>query len=149
MKLCFFIGHSDAPESLKPKLDDAIERHIADFGVDSFVVGNYGRFDWMAQSALRKAKKRRPEILVQMGVPYHPAIRRVELPDGFDSAYFPEGQENVPKRAAIPRLNRVLVNEANFLIAYVWHISGGAYKLMEYARNRESRSLLRITMLEN
>lgn len=45
MKLCFFIGHSDAPESLKPKLDDAIERHIADFGVDSFVVGNYGRFD--------------------------------------------------------------------------------------------------------
>ena len=57
-KSCFFIGHSDAPDSLGTKLDDAIEMHITVFGVNSFVVGNYGHFDRMAQSALARAKKR-------------------------------------------------------------------------------------------
>ena len=149
MGVCFFIGHGDTPDSLVAKLDDAIERHIACFCVDSFVVGNYGHFDRMVQTALGRAKKRHPDICVRMGVPYHPAFRRLELPEGFDSAYFPEGQETVPKRVAIPRLNRTLVNEADFLIAYVWHISGGSYNLMEYARKREKRGLLKITMLEN
>ena len=146
-KSCFFIGHSDAPDSLTTKLDEAIEMHITTFGVNDFVVGNYGRFDRMARSALTRAKKRHPDISVQMGVPYHPAFRRVELPEGFDSAYFPEGLETVPKRAAIPRLNRILINESDFLIAYVWYISSGSYRLMEYARKRESRGLVTITML--
>ena len=84
-----------------------------------------------------------------MGVPYHPALRRVKLPEGFDSVYFPAGQEEVPCRAAIPRLNQTLVDESDFLIAYVRYISGGSYKLMEYARKRENRGLLKITMLED
>ena len=148
MGSCFFIGHHDAPGILAAKLDEAIERHITGFGVDSFVVGNYGSFDRMAQSALIRAKKRHPDISIQMAVPYHPALRRVELLEGFDSIYFPEGQERAPYRTAISRLNRTLVNESDFLIAYVWYISGGSYKLMEYARKRERNGLLKITMLE-
>ena len=146
-KLCFFIGHRDAPDSLANKLDEAIERHIVDFGVDLFMVGNYGRFDRMSQSALARAKKRHAEISVLLAIPYHPSLIRVELPEGFDGSYFPEGQEEVPPRAAIPRLNRTLVNEADFLVAYVSYISSGAYKVMEYARKREKRGLLHITML--
>lgn len=73
-KLCFFIGHRDAPDSLAERLNDAIEHHIVDFGVDSFVVGNYGRFDRMSQSALTRAKKRRPDISIRMAIAYHPAL---------------------------------------------------------------------------
>ena len=125
----------------------AIERHIVDFGVDSFVVGNYGRFDRMSQSALVRAKNRRPDISIRMAIAYHPALVRVELPEGFDGSYFPAGQESVPRRAAIPRLNRTLVDESEFLIAYVRFISGGSYNVMEYARKREKRGLLHITAL--
>ena len=149
VKSCFFIGHRDAPDSLTEKLDEAIERHIVEFGVSSFTVGNYGNFDRMSRRALVRAKKRHPDIFIQMAIPYHPALVRVELPEGFDSLYFPEGQENVPRRAAIPRLNRTLVNESDFLIAYVLFISSGSYNVMEYARNREKRGLLRVTLLRN
>ena len=146
-KSCFFIGHRDAPDSLTGQLDEAIERHIAEFGVRSFAVGNYGKFDRMSQRALLRAKKRHPDIFIQMAIPYHPALVRVGLPEGFDGVYFPEGQENVPRRAAIPRLNRALVNESDFLIAYVRFVSGGAYRVLEYAERREKRGLLRVTLL--
>ena len=146
-KLCFFIGHRDAPDSLSDKLAETIERHIVDLGVDSFIVGNYGRFDRMSQSALAPAKKRHAEISVRLAIPYHPSLVRVELPEGFDGSYFPDGQEELPPRAAIPRLNRTLVSEADFLIAYVRYISNGAYNVMEYAKKREKRGLLHITLL--
>ena len=48
MKSCFFIGHRNAPETLRPLLDAAIERHISEYGVTEFVAGHYGRFDYMA-----------------------------------------------------------------------------------------------------
>ena len=147
MKSCFFIGHRDAPDSLADKLDAAIERHIVHFGVGSFIVGNYGNFDRMSQHALIKAKTRHPDIFIQVVIAYHPALVRVELPEGFDGVYFPQGQENVPRRAAIPRLNRTLVNESDFLIAYVLFISGGSYSVMQCAERREKRGLLRITRL--
>ena len=52
---CFFIGHRGAPEALRPLLDAAVERHIIEYGVTEFVVGHYGRFDYMAAGAVRKA----------------------------------------------------------------------------------------------
>ena len=149
MKSCFFIGHRDAPDSLTAKLDEAIERHIVEFGVRSFAVGNYGKFDRMSQRALVRAKKRHPDIFIPMAIPYHPALVRVELPTGFDGVYFPQGQETVPRRAAILRLNRTLVQESDFLIAYVVFVSGGSYHALEYARKREQRGLLRVTLLRN
>ena len=48
MATCFFIGHHDAPASVRPFLDAAVERHINEFGVTSFTVGRYGNFDRMA-----------------------------------------------------------------------------------------------------
>ena len=47
-KICFFAGHSDAPESVYPALAEAVERHITGYGVTEFRVGNYGGFDRMA-----------------------------------------------------------------------------------------------------
>ena len=147
LKSCFFIGHRDAPGALADKLDAAIERHIVNFGVGSFVVGNYGSFDRMSQRALVRAKKRHPDIVIRMAIPYHPSLVRVKVPEGFDGIYFPNGQETVPRRAAISCLNRTLVNESDFLIAYVLFISGGSYNVLQYARKREKRGLLHITQL--
>ena len=149
MKSCFFIGHRDAPDSIALKLRDEIENHITNFGVQFFIVGNYGQFDRMAQTALIQAKKRHPDIFIKMGIPYHPALRHVELPEEFDGSYFPWGQEKVPHRSAISRLNRILIQESDFLIAYVQYISGGSYKAMQYAKKRESQGLIHITMLED
>ena len=68
---CFFIGHRDAPEALRPLLDEAVERHIAEYGVTDFVVGHYGRFDVMAARAVREAKPRHPEVTLTLLIPYY------------------------------------------------------------------------------
>ena len=60
MSTCFLIGSHLSPDALSPLLDEAIERHIAEYGVTEFLVGRYGRFDQLAAEALRRAKERHP-----------------------------------------------------------------------------------------
>ena len=56
-KSCFLIGSHLSPDTLSPLLDEAIERHIAEYGVTEFLVGRYGRFDQLAAEALRREKR--------------------------------------------------------------------------------------------
>lgn len=72
MKLCFFMGHRDAPEELFPALEAAVERHITALGVTDFVVGHYGQFDRLAARAVRQAKKRHPQVSLTLLLPSHP-----------------------------------------------------------------------------
>ena len=100
-KRCFLIGHHDAPESIYPALQREIERHITELGVTEFIVGHYGNFDRMAARALVEAKQAHPEISLWLLLPYHPAEQKVEVPEGFDGSFYPEGMESVPRRVAI------------------------------------------------
>ena len=133
-KTCFFIGHREAPAQLRPLLDEAIAAHIEN-GVIDFVVGAYGAFDRMAAAALRAAKERHPEIRLYLLLPYHPAERKIDIPEGF-LAYYPEGMEKVPRRLAIVRANRYMIDHSEYLIAYVWHAASNARDLLEYAENK-------------
>lgn len=146
-KTCFFIGHRDAPESLLPLLTAEVERHITEYGAGDFVVGGYGNFDSMAARAVIAAKKRHPEITLYRLLPYHPAERPVPDLPGFDGAFYPEGMERVPKRAAIVRANRYMVDHSAHLIAWAWRPASGARDLMEYALRREKRGLIRVAEL--
>lgn len=56
MGICFFIGHREADDELFPALTAAVERHITEYGVTSFMVGRYGNFDKLAARAVIDAK---------------------------------------------------------------------------------------------
>ena len=148
MKTCFFIGHRDAPEEVLPQLEAAVETHVAAYGVTDFVVGGYGRFDALAARAVLGAKKRHPEVRLTLLLPYHPALRPVPTPAGFDGTYYPPGLERVPRRAAIVGANRAMVAESTHLIAYVLHPSGGSRPLLDYALARQRRGLIAVTRLK-
>lgn len=64
----------------------------------------------------------------------------------FDKIIYPE-IENVPKRFAILKRNEYMVNESNFLIAYVRY-PGGALKILEYAEKRRKIKIINITKEE-
>lgn len=66
---------------------------------------------------------------------------------GFDGSIYPERLENVPRRLAIPRLNRLIVEQSGFAIAYVTHTWGGAAKTLEFAMRREKKGLLHLENL--
>ena len=131
---CFFIGHRETGDELIPALTAAVERHITEYGVTSFMVGRYGNFDKLAARAVIDAKKRYPEVTLTLLLPYHPFDRPTPTPKGFDGTFYPPGMETVPKRVAIVRVNRYMVEHSTHLIAYAWHPASNARALVEHAR---------------
>ena len=141
---CFFIGHRDAPEDLRPLLSDAVERHIMQYGVTEFIVGHYGRFDAMASSAVRAAKQQYPEISLVLLLPYYPFPYET---DGFDVTFYPPDMESVPKPFAIVRANEYVIRTADYLICYDRGQIGKTRDFVELARQRERKGLIHIENL--
>ena len=52
----------------------------------------------------------------------------IDKPKGFDNTYYPHGIEDVPRKLAIVRANRYLVDHIDFLIAYAWHPASNAQR---------------------
>lgn len=143
---CFFVGHRYAGPEIKDALAAAVERHITDYGADSFTVGCYGQFDGLVSQVLAEAKEQHPEIALYLLTPYHPYDRPIKLPRGFDGSFYPPGMECIPKRLAIVRANHYMVDNSDYLIAYAWY-PGNARELLEYAKVREKRGLIKVENL--
>ena len=144
MTSCFFIGHRNAPEALRPLLDDAVERHITEYGVCEFVAGHYGRFDYMAASAVQRAKERHPEVTLTLLLPYYPFDHDAK---GYDRTYYPEGMEAVPKPFAIVRANEHMIKAADYLICYDAGLAGNTGKLVKKALRRQKKGEMHVENL--
>lgn len=136
-KTCFFIGHRDAPESIIPILSAEVERHIVEYGISTFVVGRYGRFDSLAARTVIAAKAKHPNVMPALLLPYHPAERPVDIPTGFDETLYPSEMEKVPRRYAIVEANKAMIRQSNYLIAYITHPASNASKYLAYAERLE------------
>ena len=117
---------------------------IQEEGVRYFYVGGYGGFDRLAAAAVRRMKQKHPDITLMLVLPYHPAERPIEAPDGFDGTYHPDGLESTPKRYAIVRTNQIMVDTCDWLVCYVRHGASNSRKLLEYAGRRVKKGLLQI-----
>lgn len=144
MKSCFLFGHSDAPQDIQSAIEAAVERQYLNHGIRQYYVGGYGSFDRLAASALKTVKKQYQDISLYLLLPYHPAERPVETPEGFDGTFYPP-PEKVPRRYAIVRANRYMIETCDSIICYVNHI-GNTRTLLEYAQRRVKKGEL---FLEN
>lgn len=144
-KKCFFIGSRHTPSSIKEQLTQAVEKHITEYGVTTFTVGHYGDFDRLVKGVLREAKKRHTDIKLYLLAPYA-LNQKKETPEDFDGTLYPEGMETVPKPFAIVQANRYMVQHSNYLIAYCG--VGNSRKIVEYARGREKKGLIKVTLLK-
>ena len=107
-------------------------------------MGEYGGFDRLAAAVTRRMIQKYLDITLMLVLPYHPAERPTEAPDGFDGTYHPEGLEDTPKWYAIVRANRIMVDACDWLVCYVRHGAGNSRKLLEYAQKLEARRLIQI-----
>ena len=148
MKICFFIGHHDAPDTVISLLDESLEHHITEFGVSQFLVGHYGAFDRMAAASVIRAKRKHPDIRLLLLLPYHPAERLVELDAGFDASFYPEGMENTPRHYAIVRANEYVIRHVcDYLIAYGKYQATKTDDFIKIAKVRERKGFLHIDNL--
>ena len=144
---CFFIGHRDSPATIKPLLAETAERHITQYGVTDFYVGHYGSFDSLTAKVLCEMKEKHSHIKAYLLLAYHPAVREIELPEGFDGSVLLEGLEKSLPRYAITDRNKKIVVKVDYLIAYSRYITDGSHNLLDYAKAKEKKGQLIITNL--
>ncbi len=148
MSSCFFIGHRDAPERLFPEVRAAVEGLIVGAGVTDFYVGSRGSFDRLAARAVLNLMEAHPPIRLYQVLAYLPAKGTGDAPPGFTGTVYPEGLESVPRRYAILRANRAMVDGCDFLIAYAPYETGNARRVLDYARRRQGKGLIQIIKLK-
>ena len=145
-KTCFLFGHRDAPYGLQPRIEAAVERHYRQYGIRQFYVGGYGAFDSMAASAVKAVKKRHSDMELYLLIPYHPAQKPLAIPEGFENTFYPP-LEGAPRRYAIVKANRYMIDTSDTVICYVSHF-GNARNLLEYAQKRQGLAVVENLYME-
>lgn len=137
MSCCIFFGHKDTDSDISPKVREVITNLICEHGVNEFLVGNNGRFDYIVYSALKEIKTEYPNITYSVALAYLPGnIKEYENYYAEDETLLPDGIEIGPVRFAIDRRNNWMVEQADYVITHVKHSWGGAAKFKELAEKK-------------
>lgn len=131
MPACSFFGHRDCPSDLKPLLKNVILDLMATHGVDMFYVGHQGGFDALVRGVLRELEQERSEVRYAVVLAYMPSEHSVSF--GLPDAILPEGIELVHPRYAISWRNNWMLQQSDFVVAYVSHSWGGATQYVQKA----------------
>lgn len=131
--VCTFFGHRDAPESVETVLRTKLVELIEWKNADTFLVGNQGAFDRMVIRQLKALRVQYPHI--------HCAVVLAYMPEGNEKTeeletVFPDRMEYVPRRFAVDRRNRWMLEKADCVLTYVVHSVGGAAKYKRVAEQK-------------
>ena len=131
-----FCGHSEVPDRAQARvwLTDVCERLI-EGGAAEFYLGGYGAFDRLCADVLHGLKRRHAHIRLILVLPY---LNGAMPAEGYDETVYPP-LESVPKKLAIVRRNRWMVDQTDVVVSYVLHSWGGAAMMLEYAKQKKKR----------
>ena len=132
MAACTFFGHRDCLDTIKPKLKETLIDLITKHSVDMFYVGHQGQFDAMVRGTLRELKKEYPQINYAVVLAYMPGKKNEN--EDYSDTMLPEGIETVHPRYAISWRNNWMLQQSDFVVAYITHAWGGAYQQIEKAK---------------
>ena len=149
MTVCAFAGHREA---YSPDLDQRVTAAIEDVlkSDNSFVfyTGDMGEFDKKCSSAVRAAKRRHRELDIKLVLVLPYMTNRLNTDKEFYETYYdditvPIESQAVHYKAAITQRNHWMVEQSDYLIAYVRRDYGGAYTTLRYA-NRLKKSIINL-----
>ena len=121
--VCTFFGHKDTPKEIEPTLRSTLIDLIENKNVNVFYVGNNGNFDTMVRRQLEDLSQTYP-ITYSVVLAYLPTEKNKY--DNLTNTIYPEGLETVPKRFAISRRNKWMIQQSDIVVTYVTHSFGGA-----------------------
>lgn len=144
MHICTFCGHRQVKESVRAPLAEAVEALIVNRSVHGFYVGNNGAFDRMALGVLKELKAKHPHIRYYVVLAYMLGRKEKYPFESHADTIYPEGLESVPRKYAIVHRNRWMVEQSDYLVAYVVHDSGGAAQTLRYAKCKGSVRIMNL-----
>lgn len=130
-------------EKIEIKLKYEVVNLIENEGVTTFYNGNKGAFDGLCAHCVNEIKKDYQFIKLYWILPY-PILKEDKYSlNNFDETLYP-ALEKVSKRFAIVRRNEWVINNSDFLISYVRHSWGGAYRTLKYAEKKQNIMIISI-----
>ena len=132
--VCTFFGHKDTPKEIEPTLRSTLIDLIENKNVNVFYVGNNGNFDTMVRRQLEDLSQTYP-IIYSVVLAYLPTEKNRY--DNLTNTIYPEGLETVPKRFAISRRNKWMIQQSDIVVTYVAHNFGGAAQFKALAENKK------------
>jgi len=140
--VCTFAGHREVYQAnISEMLDKAISKIINTDDNFRFLVGGMGEFDGICSSAVRRAKRKYPnkEIRLELVLPYltHELNEnKLYYETSFDDVVIPIELAGVHYKSAITKRNRWMVEQSDWLIAFIYRDFGGAYTTLRYAEKK-------------
>ena len=138
-----FVGHSSmmVDRNLSKEIREAILSNIKQDASVTFYCGGYGDFDRHCATMCRQLKETIPSSEIIFVTPYiapsyQKKLKHLIDTELYDTIIYPP-IENTPPRFAITKRNEWMVSQADFIIAYVSHSYGGAYKTLSYAKRKQ------------
>lgn len=141
-KVCCCFGHRDCYGLDLGVLRGVVERLIVNDGVNIFLNGNRGEFDCYFGMTVAVMQEKYPHVRHMLIEPYPTrdlAINRESYERVYDKIIIPREASTAERRAAIPIRNRWMVDHSDIIVAYVQHTYGGAYKAVQYAKERKKQ----------
>lgn len=140
-----FLGHRFlyGCEGLTERIEKAIMEN-ADYGDDIvFFCGGYGDFDDLSARVCRSMRGKWKKSEIVFVTPYMTVAQQEKMKAWidlglYDSIIYPP-LEKVPLKFAIQKRNEWMIDQSDFIIAYVDHSYGGAYQSLNYARRKKKR----------
>ena len=147
-KICCFAGHASVynQDNVKEKLKKEIINLIEKEKVTTFYSGGKGAFDWLCAYTVDELRKNYPFIKSYLVLAYIAKEKdkyNERISKIFDDTVYPD-IEKTPPRFAIVKRNEWMINNSDFLIAYVDHSWGGAAKTLEYAKKKKHIKIINI-----
>lgn len=136
---CTFVGHREIyGYNVESSIELTIESILKKDSSFIFYSGDMGQFDKMCSAAVRTAKRRHPELDIKLIVVLPYMISKVNTDKDYykslyDEIIIPMELSNAHYKSAIAKRNRWIVDQSDFLIAYVYREFGGAYTTFKYA----------------
>ena len=140
---CTFFGEHDCPDSIEPILRETIIKLINRYGVIYFFVGNDGKFDRMVTKVLKELENYYYDIYISVTLAYFPK-NDAELYDRFTQ--YPFLTETIPDREAIDYRDEYMLENSNYVIAYVTNNRSTAKKYVRKAL-KENKTVINLAEL--
>lgn len=142
--ICAFFGHRDTviTAQLEEKLTKTLRELIAQ-EIDEFWCCEQGNFDWICNYTVHQLKKEFRFINICLVCAYNPdkysKIRQDSLLAIFDDLIYTDEIANGPRRFSIIRRNHYIAENADIIVCYIKHKTGGAYEAMQYAQRFDKK----------
>ncbi len=132
MAICTFFGHRECPSDIALTLRAVLIDLITNHDVDLFYVGNQGQFDAIVRRVLQELKQEYPQINYAVVLAYMAGAASEY--DDYSDTMLPEEIEAVHPKYAISWRNNWMLRGSDFVVTYITHTWGGAFRYAQQAR---------------